>query len=291
MKRKIEYRNADKNTNAQANETDGKKIVEGVIPYNKKSQRMALGYSDCEFEMLSPTVFNKTIADNAPVYVNYAHDDLAILGNTKSGTLQLENRDDGLHFTLELDPENEIAMRAYSTIKRGDCNTLSFEFYPYDWEEKDGIAMLRSAKLTAISLCVINPAYLDTNTETITQRNIEEMNKITRAIETKELDLADPKVLEEVKALLEQIQKALPQSETKTDETREEPKKDNEAEKPKTEEEKAETEKEVETPTPQPQGTDKAEETEKSEETETEEDKAKKAELERLQKELEDELK
>lgn len=283
MKRSIEKRATKETTASVIENQDGKKIVEGVIPYNKKSQRMSLGYSDCEFEMLLPSVFNKTIADKADVYCNYAHDDLAILGNTKSGTLQLENQDDGLHFTLELDPDNEIAMRAYSTIKRGDCNTLSFEFYPFDWIEEQGVCKLRSAKLTAISLCVINPAYLDTDTQTITERNLEEMDKIKRAIETKELDLENPETLEKVKELLEQIQTAInpePQKDS-VDEPKEDKPQDEQTEK------QAEPEKaEVETPTPQSQDTDKAEDTE----PEKDEDAEKKAELERIQKELEQEL-
>ena len=60
MKRKIEYRTTSKDVQAEAKEQDGKKIISGVIPYNSKSQRMSLGYSDCEFEMLLPSVFNKT---------------------------------------------------------------------------------------------------------------------------------------------------------------------------------------------------------------------------------------
>ncbi len=207
MKRKLELRTLLRNASVSENENE--KIVIGVIPYNVKSQRMKLEYSDCEYEILSPSVFRKTLADKAEVYCNYAHDDLAILGNTKSNTLQLENKDDGLHFTLKLDSENEIAMRAYSTIKRGDCNTLSFEFFPFDWEEKENVCTLKSAKLTAISLCVINPAYTETEIKTIRERSIEDVKKIKRAIENNEMDLTNPETLNEVKQLLETISNAL----------------------------------------------------------------------------------
>lgn len=282
MRRKIEYRTTAKDVQAEAKEQDGKKLISGVIPYNVKSQRMTLGYSDCEFEMLLPSVFNKTIADKADVYANYAHDDLAILGNTKSGTLQLENRDDGLHFILELG-DSDIANRCYDTIKRGDCNGVSFEFYPYDWNEENGIAMLRSAKLTAISLAVINPAYLETTTETISQRGITEMEKIRRAIETKQIDLTNEETLEQVKKLLEEIKAFLPaEKQTNTADT--------EAEKTEEQAEKQEPEKadmpKVETPE-QPKNDTQTEET-KSEETETDPEQQKK--LEELQKEIEKEL-
>ena len=272
MKRKIEYRTTPKEVRAEVKEQDGKKVIFGNIPYNSKSQRMYLGYSDCEFEMLLPSVFNKTLADKADVYANYAHDDLAVLGNTKSGTLQLENRDDGLHFILELG-DSDIANRCYDTIKRGDCNGVSFEFLPYDWVEENGIAMLRSAKLIAISLCVINPAYLETSTETIMERGIIEMEKIRRAIETKEIDLLNPETLEQVKKLLEEIKAALSierqidkEPETKDSEKANEPK--------------------AETPE-QPKNDTQTEEV-KSKETEPDPEQLKK--LEELQKELEKEL-
>lgn len=283
MTRKIEFRTLNKRNETNADEIDGKKIVAGVIPYNVKSQKMDLQYSDCQYEMLLPSVFNKTLADHADVYCNYAHDDLSILGNTKSGTLQLDNREDGLHFTIELDPDNEIAMRAYSTIKRQDCNTLSFEFYPYDWYEEDGVCMLRSAKLIAISLCVINPAYQEADAETISDRGIDAMHKITRAIENKELDLSNPETLNEVKKLLEQIQKALPQVEEPKEEVREEKEADKEDEaksNAETEKQDETSEQEKNTPTEEP----------KQEEQADEEDFEKQKQLEEIQKELEKEL-
>ncbi len=285
MTRKIEFRTLNKRNETNADEIDGKKIVAGVIPYNVKSQRMALQYSDCEYEMLLPSVFKKTLADNADVYCNYAHDDLSILGNTKSGTLQLDNREDGLHFTIELDPDNEIAMRAYSTIKRQDCNTLSFEFYPYDWYEEDGVCMLRSAKLIAISLCVINPAYQEADAETISDRGLNEMQKITRAIENKELDLSNPDTLNEVKKLLNQIQKALqgeePKEEVREDEKKEEVADDKAQDEAKSEEPKVET--------PEQSNDTQTGET-KSDEDEADDDLEKQKQLEKIQKELEKEL-
>lgn len=280
MKRKLEIRTLAKRTSVE--ETENEKTVIGVIPYNVKSQKMCLEYSDCQYEVLAPTVFKKTLADKAEVYCNYAHDDLAILGNTKSNTLILENKNDGLHFTLKLDPENEIAMRAYSTIKRGDCNTLSFEFFPYDWEEKENICTLKSAKLTAISICVINPAYKETEIKTISERSILEVKKITRAIDTKELDLTNPETLEEVKKLLEAISKALPKVEENA--TEEEPKDGTEN--------REENKEEVEKPKTESQVQEKT--SEQSNDTSTansqEQDEEKLKQLEELQKELEKEL-
>ena len=133
--------------------------------------------------------------------------------------------------------------------------------------------MLRSAKLITISLCVINPAYLETSTETIMERGIIEMEKIRRAIETKEIDLLNPETLEQVKKLLEEIKTALSierqidkEPETKDSEKANEPK--------------------AETPE-QPKNDTQTEEV-KSKETQPDPEQLKK--LEELQKELEKEL-
>ena len=141
--------------------------------------------------------------------------------------------------------------------------------------------MLRSAKLTAISLAVINPAYLETNTETVNQRGILDMEKIRRAIETKEIDLTNEETLEQVKKLLEEIKAALPAEKQKDTADKEPEEKPAETKEP----EKADEPK-VETPE-QPETDTQTEET-KSEETEPDPEQQKK--LEELQREIEKEL-
>lgn len=282
--KELEQRTITKKAETRADESDGKKVVAGVIPYNVESQEMFLGYSFCSREKLAPTVFNKTLGDKADVYCNYAHNDEAILGNTKSGTLALENRDDGLHFTVELDPGNEIAMRAYSTIKRGDCTTLSFEFYPFEWEEnkETDVCTLKSAKLRAISLCVIDPAYTETSSETIRSRSMKEMEKLTRAFQKREIDVSDKETLAQIKALLTEISNALPKDEPQ-EKQKEEPKEEPDS-KPQ-EKPQPETKSNRDEPSPQPEST-KTDEQDKDDEEDTE----KKKQLEELQKELEEEL-
>ena len=144
---------------------DGSHVVEGLIPYGALSVEMWLGYSDCNREKLEAGCFADWIAKN-DVYANYAHDSTLVLGNTKSGTLTLNDKDDGLHFLLALG-ESDVAKRCFDTIKRGDCETLSFEFYPREWTIKDDVCILQKADLSAISLCVINPAYAETESQTI----------------------------------------------------------------------------------------------------------------------------
>lgn len=149
----------------RATDENGAHVVSGVIPYNSVSEEMWVGYCEASREKLQAGCFADWISNN-DVYANYAHDETLILGNTKSGTLTLEDKDDGLHFLLALG-ESDVAKRCFDTIKRGDCETLSFEFYPREWTIKDDICILQKADLMAISLCVINPAYAETESQTI----------------------------------------------------------------------------------------------------------------------------
>lgn len=149
----------------RAKDENGQHVVSGVIPYNSISEEMWVGYCEASREKLQAGCFADWISTN-DVYANYAHDETLILGNTKSGTLTLDDKDDGLHFTLALG-DSDVAARCYDTIKRGDCETLSFEFMPREWTIKDDICILQKADLMAISLCVINPAYAETESQTI----------------------------------------------------------------------------------------------------------------------------
>lgn len=257
----IEKRTIDFNS-IKIEETEGKKIIVGMIPYNKRSQKMFLNYSLCEYETLASTVFNKTLADGVSVYANFNHDDNCILGNTRSGTLKLKNTDECLICECEL-PNSDIGLRAYETVKRGDTTKMSFEFYPFDWVEENDTVILRSAKLTAVSFCVINPAYEDTesfvsvrsfcqkrsiNLENI--KNIFEKNKVENEVQKMDLE----KLIESLSELLpkdkpevkENEREEKPENEKEVIEEKETSENDKEnSEEEKTENEKPENEKET----------------------------------------------
>lgn len=264
-----------KNIVCESRETDGnEKIIEGFIPYDSPSERMFIGYADAEKEVITRTAFNKTLSDKRNVFLNYNHNSDLILAATKSGTMTLENKEDGLHFRANL-PDTDIGNRAYQTIKRNDVNTLSFEFVPFDWEVKNETVYLRSCRLEAISVCVSSPAYAET--ECHTARNLkEQIRNLTRTIKQKRENEMDKETIEELKNLLTQILEALPKEERQEPETKEEPK---------TEEKEIEAEKKEET-SEQPNDI-QTEETDKSDEIEDSEVLEKIKELEKLKNELE----
>lgn len=277
--------------NVSAQEDGDIRYIYGKIPYNTKSQKMYIGYSDCRFEKLDRNVFHKTLGDKSNVFANYSHDQSKILGSTKSNTLELEDKEDGLYIRCKV-PNTSWGNDTWEVISRGDVTTMSFEFIPYDWVEDkiEDTVILRSAKLEAVAFCVAEPAYLETDSyASFRKRNID-LEKLSEAID-------EGKVTEDVKKLAKTLNDLIAKEEERV-------KEEKEAEKAKEEENKEEPEAELEEVKEeeskevkeQPKVEEKAVEKEQSEDTpnndtktETEVDEEYKNKLEQL-KNLEKEL-
>ena len=281
--------------NVSAQEDGDIRYIYGKIPYNTKSQKMYIGYSNCRFEKLDRNVFHKTLGDKSNVFANYSHDQSKILGSTKSNTLELEDKEDGLYIRCKV-PNTSWGNDTWEVISRGDVTTMSFEFIPYDWvdDQVEDTVTLRSAKLEAVAFCVAEPAYLETDSyASFRKRNID-LEKLSEAID-------EGKVTEDVKKLAKTLNELIAKEEERVKE--EEAKEEKESEvKPEAEleeikeqpkvEEKAKEELNKE----QPEVEEKAVEKEQSADTpnndtktETEVDEEYKKKLEQL-KDLEKEL-
>ena len=284
--------------NVSAQEDGDIRYIYGKIPYNTKSQKMYIGYSNCRFEKLDRNVFHKTLGDKSNVFANYSHDQSKILGSTKSNTLELEDKEDGLYIRCKV-PNTSWGNDTWEVISRGDVTTMSFEFIPYDWvdDEVEDTVTLRSAKLEAVAFCVAEPAYLETDSyASFRKRNID-LEKLSEAID-------EGKVTEDVKKLAKTLNDLIAKEEerVKEEKAKEEKEPDNKEEQPKVEEKakeekaKEEVKPEAEQNKEQPKVEEKAVEKEQSEDTpnkdtktETEVDEEYKNKLEQL-KDLEKEL-
>ena len=283
--------------NVSAQEDGDIRYIYGKIPYNTKSQKMYIGYSNCRFEKLDRNVFHKTLGDKSNVFANYSHDQSKILGSTKSNTLELEDKEDGLYIRCKV-PNTSWGNDTWEVISRGDVTTMSFEFIPYDWvdDQVEDTVTLRSAKLEAVAFCVAEPAYLETDSyASFRKRNID-LEKLSEAID-------EGKVTEDVKKLAKTLNDLIAKEEERVkeeEEAKEKEKPEEKQEKEKPEEEKAKEEKEPEAELEeikeQPKVEEKAVEKEQSEDTpnkdtktETEVDEEYKNKLEQL-KDLEKEL-
>ena len=277
--------------NVSAQEEGAIRYIYGKIPYNTKSQKMYIGYSDCRFEKLDRNVFHKTLGDKSNVFANYSHDQSKILGSTKSNTLELEDKEDGLYIRCKV-PNTSWGNDTWEVISRGDVTTMSFEFIPYDWvdDKIEDTVTLRSAKLEAVAFCVAEPAYLETDSyASFRKRNID-LEKLSEAID-------EGKVTEDVKKLAKTLNDLISKEEERVKEEEAKAKEEKpEAELEEVKEEKAKAEAENKEEKEQPKVEEKAVEKEQSEDTpnndtktETEVDEEYKKKLEQL-KDLEKEL-
>ena len=201
--------------NVSANEDSGTRYIYGKIPYNTKSQKMYIGYSDCRFEKLDRNVFHKTLGDKSNVFANFSHDPNKILGSTKSNTLELEDKEDGLYIRCKV-PNTSWGNDTWEVISRGDVTTMSFEFIPYDWVDDvaEDTVTLRSAKLEAVAFCVAEPAYLETDSyASFRKRNID-LEKLSEAID-------EGKVTEDVKKLAKTLNDLIAKEEERVKEEKE----------------------------------------------------------------------
>jgi HK97 family phage prohead protease len=245
-KRKLSFKNLE----IRADNNDGKKYIEGIIPYNSRSVSM-WGIT----EVIDRTAFSKTLKENAEIKAFWNHDDSLILGNTKSGTLVLDNTDDGLNCRCEL-PNTSYANDLYEIITRGDVTTMSFGFIPIKWQDTENgkLRTLKEVKLEEVSFGVTNPAYPETNSQTY-MRGFKRMKidyeKLNTLLEKEEL--TDDEIVELqdiVNSINSIIEKNKPQEEEEEAAEREEPSKEDTPESKDTsetaeEEEKEEIKKEI----------------------------------------------
>jgi HK97 family phage prohead protease len=164
---KNEYRNFSvKEARAEIKEQEGKRYLVGKIPYESLSQDLG-GFK----ETIKRGAFNKTLQDGADVRALVNHDDSRILGRIKNGTLQLEDREDGLYCTVELGNQS-YANDLWESIQRDDVNTLSFGFRTIKdtWTKDSGrqqTRYLNEVQLLEVSFGVVFPAYEATDSQAV----------------------------------------------------------------------------------------------------------------------------
>lgn len=196
-----------KNCNCETRENNGERWIVGLIPYNSRSENLSQWSDLGEYEIIDRTAFNKTLADGAEVRALFSHDDQKVLGSTKSGSLILEQSDEGLICRC-LVPNTTWGNDCWEVISRGDVTTMSFGFEKYDTYKEGNITHLRSVKLVEVSFAVANPAYSETQSLTqirsLIERAINE-NQVEKTINTTE---------SEIKDLISTLQRLLPKEES-----------------------------------------------------------------------------
>ena len=132
MSKKIETREIKVNDIQIRELEDGKRVIEGVIPFNQRSEWMGF------YEYIAPSAFNKTIADGSDVRALWNHDTTKLLGRVKNNSLRLRSDEFGLNIECDL-PKTSYADDVYNLIREGYNNGLSFGFTTIQdrWEVKE----------------------------------------------------------------------------------------------------------------------------------------------------------
>ena len=152
--------------------------VGGMIPFNAPSELLCdetgLSADDvyalraaggCFREQIAPGAFNY---DDVRALVD--HKSYPILGRTSAGTFRLEQKDDGLHYELDV-PATPAGDQLFSAVDRGDIGGVSFDFgvrdggEAWDFGATPPLRTLRAIDISEISF-VGTPAYSDTSAAT-----------------------------------------------------------------------------------------------------------------------------
>jgi hypothetical protein len=118
-------------------------------------------------EMVKPGAFAQAIARD-DVRGLFNHDPNYVLGRTSNGTMRLREDERGLHYEIDLNPNDPEAVSVGAKVARGDVSQSSFAFQVEEdaWEYPKGALPLRTivrvAPLYDASV-VTYPAYATTS--------------------------------------------------------------------------------------------------------------------------------
>jgi HK97 family phage prohead protease len=135
----------------ETNEEDDQRTISGSIKYNTESAEIRDFWGDSFVEEIAEGAFTESLKARDVVGL-WSHDTSQVLGNTKSGTLRIENTKSELRFELDI-PDTSVGNDAWALIKRGDVDGVSFgmKVTKNKWssEERDGKKVYKRSILNA----------------------------------------------------------------------------------------------------------------------------------------------
>lgn len=161
-----------------AGEGGGPTRIEGMaVPYNQLSLPIHTGHGQRFREKFVPGAFADSIREARDIRGSVGHNAHLPLGRTTKGTLQLQDRQDGLYVSIAI-PDTTVGKDAMENVKNGNFDGMSIEFLPVDdgdsMERVGGefIRTVHRAILLGVTLTGI-PAYPQT-AGTLALRSIDE---------------------------------------------------------------------------------------------------------------------
>jgi HK97 family phage prohead protease len=139
-----------------------KMLLEGrAIVYDSKTKLFSWDGVDY-YEVIEKGAMDE--ADTKDAFLKYNHSDtVMVMARTKNGSLQLDNRADGLYIKAEL--ANITASKdLYTLVKRGDIDKMSFAFTIREesYDELEHTFKVRKIDKLYDVAAVAMPAYEDT---------------------------------------------------------------------------------------------------------------------------------
>lgn len=132
-------------------------------------------------ERIAPGAFTATLASGRDVLALSDHDNKAVLGRTKSGTLSLREDAKGLHFSLLL-PDTRAGNDLVALAQRGDLGGMSFGFIATDEAWFEDTRELRAVDLHEVSVVQAHPAYNTTEVVLRSRKEAEQARALDEAI-------------------------------------------------------------------------------------------------------------
>src|SRR5690606_16397548 len=149
----------------------GRKLTGLAAPFNTETR-----INDFR-EVIRPGAFRATLESGKDILCCADHDMTRVLGRTRSHTLQLEERDDGLHFTLEL-PDTTLGRDLLALAERGDVGGVSIGFRAVEDAWEGDLRELRQVELHEVSIVQAFPAYETTSVSLRSRPSVYETHGI-----------------------------------------------------------------------------------------------------------------
>lgn len=122
-------------------------------------------------ELIRPGAFTKSLQSGRDILCLRDHDTSVLLGRTKTQTLELEERADGLHYSVKL-PDTQAGRDLLALAERGDLGGVSFGFQAVNEHWDKDLRELQEVELHEISIVQAWPAY-DQTTVSLRSKMIE----------------------------------------------------------------------------------------------------------------------
>ena len=174
MKQTIERRHT---RGLEVRRVDGKTTLEGfAVRYGSLSEDLG-GFK----EVIAQGAFSAHLRTDPNVVALAEHSPARILGRTRAGTLQLNDDDEGVRFTID-PPSTELGRDVTESVRRGDLSGMSFGFRALNdsWATVDGknVRTVTEGELYDISV-VTFPSYESTNVS-VAVRSLDRWKKENR---------------------------------------------------------------------------------------------------------------